>query len=93
MGLAGNTPERVDIDSIAGFIARVEETERLPVGMHCHTVSFPRDLTFATILLERFRPTPLQYSMLLIESRNLIGLSVEYNKDLTEYRDYAQDAE
>ncbi|MDL5027988.1 L-serine ammonia-lyase [Vibrio sp. TMPB1044] len=43
MGLAGNTPERVDIDSIAGFIARVEETERLPVGMHCHTVSFPRD--------------------------------------------------
>ena len=43
MGLAGNTPEKVDIDSIPGFIARVEETERLPVGMHCHTVSFPRD--------------------------------------------------
>lgn len=43
MGLAGNTPEKVDIDSIAGFIARVEETERLPVGMHCHTVSFPKD--------------------------------------------------
>ncbi|MCZ8499127.1 hypothetical protein O9929_18205 [Vibrio lentus] len=33
-GSAGNTPEKVDIDSIAGFIARVEETERLPVGMH-----------------------------------------------------------
>lgn len=43
MGLAGNTPEHVDIDSIPGFIARVEETERLPVGMHCHTVEFPKD--------------------------------------------------
>ena len=43
MGLAGNTPEDVDIDSIPGFVARLEETERLPVGMHCHTVSFPRD--------------------------------------------------
>ncbi|OXE30231.1 L-serine ammonia-lyase, partial [Vibrio parahaemolyticus] len=43
MGLAGNSPEKVDIDSIPGFIARVEETERLPVGMHCHTVSFPRE--------------------------------------------------
>lgn len=43
MGLAGNSPEHVDIDSIPGFIARVEETERLPVGMHCHTVDFPRD--------------------------------------------------
>ncbi|MDG3085794.1 L-serine ammonia-lyase [Vibrio hannami] len=42
MGLAGNTPEKVDIDSIPGFISRVEETERLPVGMHCHTVSFPK---------------------------------------------------
>lgn len=43
MGLAGNTPEKIDIDSIAGFITRVQETERLPVGMHCHTVSFPRE--------------------------------------------------
>lgn len=43
MGLAGNTPEKVDIDSIAGFMARVEETERLPVGMHCHTVEFPKE--------------------------------------------------
>lgn len=43
MGLAGNTPEHVDIDSILGFIARVEETERLPVGMHCHTVEFPKE--------------------------------------------------
>ena len=43
MGLAGNSPEKVDIDAIPGFMARVEETERLPVGMHCHTVSFPRE--------------------------------------------------
>lgn len=43
MGLAGNSPEHVDIDGIPGFIARVEETERLPVGMHCHTVDFPRE--------------------------------------------------
>ncbi|MCZ8485736.1 hypothetical protein O9993_08730 [Vibrio lentus] len=38
-GLAGNTPEKVDIDSIAGFIARVEETERLPVGV-CTVILF-----------------------------------------------------
>ncbi|SJZ59529.1 L-serine dehydratase 1 [Vibrio cincinnatiensis] len=43
MGLAGNTPEKVDIDAIPNFMARVEETERLPVGMHCHTVDFPRE--------------------------------------------------
>lgn len=43
MGLAGNTPEKVDIDAIPSFMARVEETERLPVGMHCHTVAFPRE--------------------------------------------------
>lgn len=42
MGLAGNTPEHVDIDAIPSFIARVEETERLPVGMHYHTVDFPK---------------------------------------------------
>ncbi|MFV0448799.1 MAG: L-serine ammonia-lyase [Vibrio sp.] len=43
MGLAGNTPEHVDIDSIPGFIANVQQTERLPVGMHNHTVAFPRE--------------------------------------------------
>ena len=54
MGLAGNTPEKVDIDSIPGFISRVEETERLPVGMHCHTVSFPKEggMTFHKTNLE-----------------------------------------
>ncbi|SHO56493.1 L-serine ammonia-lyase [Vibrio quintilis] len=54
MGLAGNTPEKVDIDSIPGFISRVEETERLPVGMHCHTVAFPKEtgITFHTTNLD-----------------------------------------
>jgi len=43
MGLAGNTPEHVDIDSIPGFIAKVQDTERLSVGEHNHTVEFPRE--------------------------------------------------
>ncbi|MCZ4371246.1 L-serine ammonia-lyase [Vibrio diazotrophicus] len=43
MGLAGNTPEHVDIDSIPGFIESVQQTERLPVGTHNHTVVFPRE--------------------------------------------------
>ncbi|OEF29213.1 L-serine ammonia-lyase [Vibrio rumoiensis] len=43
MGLAGNTPEHVDIDAIPSFIARVNETERLPLGVHCHTVDFPKE--------------------------------------------------
>ncbi|HHQ4455688.1 L-serine ammonia-lyase [Aeromonas hydrophila] len=43
MGLAGNLPENVDIDGIPEFISRVEQTGRLPIGLHCHTVSFPRD--------------------------------------------------
>ncbi len=43
LGLAGNTPEHVDIDSIPGFIANVEQTETLPIGTHNHTVAFPRE--------------------------------------------------
>ncbi len=43
MGLAGNLPEYVDIDSIPEFIARVESTERLPIGSHKHSVDFPRE--------------------------------------------------
>ncbi len=43
MGLAGNTPEHVDIDSIPAFIANVQQTERLPVGTQNHTVAFPRE--------------------------------------------------
>lgn len=43
MGLAGNTPEKVDIDAMPIFIARVEETECLPIDMNEHTVSFPKN--------------------------------------------------
>lgn len=43
MGLAGNSPETVDIDSIPGFITSVEDTEILPMGKEKHAVSFPRD--------------------------------------------------
>ncbi|NLS12640.1 L-serine ammonia-lyase [Vibrio sp. SM6] len=43
MGLAGNLPESVDIDSIAGFIANVEATERLSLAQERHEVDFPRD--------------------------------------------------
>ncbi|SIN83074.1 L-serine ammonia-lyase [Salinivibrio sp. ES.052] len=43
MGLAGNSPETVDIDSIPSFIKRVEETEQLPLGEQQHAVAFPRD--------------------------------------------------
>ncbi|TBL36378.1 L-serine ammonia-lyase, partial [Klebsiella oxytoca] len=32
MGLAGNAPATVDIDSIPGFIREVEETGRLPLA-------------------------------------------------------------
>ncbi|TKB53663.1 L-serine ammonia-lyase [Ferrimonas aestuarii] len=43
MGLGGNSPETVDIDGIPEFMQRVEQTGRLPVGMHCHVVDFPND--------------------------------------------------
>lgn len=43
MGLGGNSPESVDIDSIRGFIAKVEETEQLPLAHGSHTVDFPRE--------------------------------------------------
>ena len=41
MGLGGNSPESVDIEAIPEFIQRVEQTGRLPIGLHCHTVDFP----------------------------------------------------
>ncbi|WP_394243246.1 L-serine ammonia-lyase [Vibrio astriarenae] len=44
MGLGGNSPESVDIDSIPGFIAKVEETELLPLAHGSHTVDFPREV-------------------------------------------------
>ncbi|MGV3001613.1 L-serine ammonia-lyase [Vibrio sp.] len=43
MGLAGNTPEHVDIDAIPSFIARIEQTERLSVDKDSHSVDFPKN--------------------------------------------------
>lgn len=42
MGLAGNLPATVNIESIADFIANVEQTERLPLANTSHYVDFPR---------------------------------------------------
>jgi len=42
LGLAGNTPELVDIDTIPEFIAQVQQTQRLPVGTQNHSVDFPQ---------------------------------------------------
>ncbi|MBJ2063997.1 L-serine ammonia-lyase [Serratia odorifera] len=41
MGLAGNLPHDVDIDSIPGFIRDVEVTARLPIAGGRHQVDFP----------------------------------------------------
>lgn len=41
LGLAGNTPEHVDIDGISHFIERVETTERLPLEYANQSVDFP----------------------------------------------------
>ncbi|MDD7911584.1 MULTISPECIES: L-serine ammonia-lyase [Pseudovibrio] len=47
MGLAGNSPESVDISTIPAFIKQVEETGQLPAGMNSHMVAFPTDaITF-----------------------------------------------
>ncbi|MCL9781155.1 L-serine ammonia-lyase [Vibrio sp. S4M6] len=43
MGLAGNEPQSVDIDSIPTFVKQVEETEHLTIYNDKHTVSFPKD--------------------------------------------------
>ncbi|MDN2481472.1 L-serine ammonia-lyase [Vibrio agarivorans] len=43
MGLGGNSPESVDIDSIPSFIANVEATEKLALDHGSHTVDFPRE--------------------------------------------------
>ncbi|MBQ4889664.1 L-serine ammonia-lyase [Shewanella sp. MMG014] len=43
MGLAGNEPETVDIDSIEPFIAQVEKTQEIIIGDAIHHVDFPRD--------------------------------------------------
>ncbi|WOT05709.1 L-serine ammonia-lyase [Shewanella youngdeokensis] len=43
MGLGGNTPEKVDIDGIADFIAQVELTKQLPMGDEQRLVDFGLD--------------------------------------------------
>lgn len=41
MGLAGNTPQSVNIDAIPAFIDEVTRTGRLPVAEGLHVVDFP----------------------------------------------------
>ncbi len=43
MGLAGASPESVDIDSIPGFIRDVEQRQRLLLANGQHEVDFPRE--------------------------------------------------
>lgn len=43
MGLAGNSPQNVNIDSIAGFTQEVARTGRLPVAEGTHIVDFSPD--------------------------------------------------
>ncbi|MEW7314724.1 L-serine ammonia-lyase [Buttiauxella gaviniae] len=43
MGLAGNQPDNVDIDSIPAFIRDVETRERLWLAQGRHEVDFPKD--------------------------------------------------
>ncbi|VDZ62047.1 L-serine dehydratase 1 [Serratia odorifera] len=43
LGLAGNMPDTVDIDSIPGFIRDVEQRQRLMLASGMHEVDFPRD--------------------------------------------------
>ncbi|ATA21865.1 L-serine dehydratase [Gibbsiella quercinecans] len=43
LGLAGNQPDTVDIDHIAGFISDVEQRQRLILANGRHEVDFPRD--------------------------------------------------
>lgn len=42
MGLAGNEPETIQIDSIEGFVKQVEESEKLSICNDLHEVSFPK---------------------------------------------------
>jgi len=43
MGLAGESPETVDIDAIPAFIKDVEQRERLLLAKGAHEVDFPRE--------------------------------------------------
>ena len=55
MGLAGNSPQNVNIDSIAGFTQEVARTGRLPVAEGTHIVDFSPDknILFHTETLPR----------------------------------------
>ena len=55
MGLAGNSPQNVNIDSIAGFTQEVARTGRLPVAEGTHVVDFSPDenILFHTETLPR----------------------------------------
>ncbi|MDK6381590.1 L-serine ammonia-lyase [Citrobacter freundii] len=55
MGLAGNSPQNVNIDSIAGFTQEVTRTGRLPVAEGTHVVDFSPDenILFHTETLPR----------------------------------------
>lgn len=55
MGLAGNSPQNVNIDSIAGFTQEVARTGRLPVAGGTHVVDFSPDenILFHTETLPR----------------------------------------
>lgn len=41
MGLAGNLPDTVAIDSISTFVKNVEQTQRLSLANGQHVVDFP----------------------------------------------------
>ncbi len=43
MGLAGESPDSVDIDAIPAFIKDVQQRERLPLAKGAHEVDFPRE--------------------------------------------------
>ncbi|MBD8220741.1 L-serine ammonia-lyase [Pantoea agglomerans] len=43
MGLAGESPDTVDIDAISAFIKDVEQRERLLLAKGAHEVDFPRE--------------------------------------------------
>lgn len=43
MGLAGNQPDTVNIDAIAGFIAQVQQSGRLPIYDGQYVIDFPLD--------------------------------------------------
>ncbi|WP_324030538.1 L-serine ammonia-lyase [Pantoea sp. JZ2] len=43
MGLAGESPDSVDIDAIPAFIKDVQQRERLPLSKGAHEVDFPRE--------------------------------------------------